>query len=412
MDTAYFEIPTDTKKKSPRGSSPILVDNLIEQFKGATEIKISFFLYNNPYIHSKLEKMADEYGCRILIYTIPLDGYDKRKKAITLSNGKTSMISKYDYALKIKDRIKHPIELRYVPHTNVWYEQKTSRGADSYALHNKSILIKYGDNSYKCISTSSNFALGDPPHSENVYITDNKADINMFNTYFELLHNHSFSLEEYQEFRLQKYDFEYITQPTNIQDTFNTCYFTAPFIKYNGTGSNHYVQDKIIDFIKNPKERLYFCFQHISDINSFDRKAKNIVESIGEIAKSKSNVDIKLLKQTRANNQKQGSRTTQAENYLKQFNNIKQMALFPIVHDKFIIVDNNLLVTTANLTSTQFAWAENYNMKYYISEEDKRYIIPNTFSDINSFHFVYDNQLLVNDYLNHFNNLWNISHTV
>ncbi|WP_102273414.1 hypothetical protein [Cytobacillus massiliigabonensis] len=404
---AFFEIPIDVKTKSTKGSSPKLLDKLIEQLQGAAEIKISFFLYNNPYLHKAIELLAVK-GCHIIIYTIPLSGYDRRKKEITLPNGKKGHYSKYEYAEKIVQRVmnsKLPIELRYIPHTNVWYVQKTSRGLDSYALHSKSILIKNGDGSYKCISTSSNMALGDPPHSENLFITDRKKDIHMFHTYFDLLHKQSLSLKEYGEFCQQSYDFQYVTKPSDIQDEYGTCYFTAPFIKYNGAGSNHYVQNKIIEFMKTARQRLYFCFQHISDINSFDKQAQNIVSELGEIAGSNPSLDIKVIKQTRSNHQKQGDRTAKAEQFLKCFRNIEQKVLFPIIHDKFMIADNNLLVTTANLTSTQFAWAEDYEMRYQVGQE--KYSILNTFSDINSFHFTHEHPV-VNDYLSHFSQLWMI----
>ena len=411
MKKAYFEIPKDTIKKSPKGSAPKLVDHLIQQFHDAIEIKISFFLYNNPFIHAALEKLTEQ-GCRVVVYTIPLEGYDKTRKKITFSRGNTEWISKYDYALKIRQRIteeKSSIELRYFPHTNIWYEQKTSRGSDSYALHNKSILIKYRDGSYRCVSSSSNFALGDPPHSENMYISDEKEDVSMFLTYFNLLHKNSYSLNEYTKFSQKNFDFEHITVPINMKGTFHTCYFTAPYIKYGGVGSNHYVQSKIIDFIKNAREKLYFCFQHISDIDSFDKEADSIIEIIGLVAKHNPKLDIKLMKQTRASDQKQGGRTKKSEDYLKKFNQIQQRALYPVVHDKFIIADQNLLVTTANLTSTQFAWAENYLMKY--KEKEEEYDIINTFSDINSFHFIY-NDRIVNEYLEHFNLLWDDANSV
>ncbi|MFP3919956.1 hypothetical protein U5N28_19305, partial [Lysinibacillus telephonicus] len=132
--------------------------------------------------------------------------------------------------------------------------------------------------------------------------------------------------------------------------------------------------------------------------------------AIGEIAKSRG-IEVKILKQTRAANQRQGNRTSLAESYLKSILSIEQRYYFPIIHDKFLIVDDSILVTTANFTSTQFAWAENYNMKYYNEKENIDFSINNTFSDINSFHFI-NSKDVTNKYLKHFNTLWDISEIV
>lgn len=402
----YFEIPDDFTP-SPRGSSPELLTSLFSHLKGASEIKISFFLYNNPYFHEFIEEEISSNGGKTIIYTTPLDGYDKRRSLHVTSNGREKRLSKWDYAQKIFARILKSkdsnIEIRFFPHTNLWSAQKTSRGHDSYALHNKSILVQYPDGTSKCISSSSNFALGDPRHSENFFVTDQDPDVRMFNAYFRLLHEHSISMEEYRFFRKTKKDFEYTTQPTNMLDEFLSCYFTAPFIKYNNIGSNHYVQQRIIKFIRSAQNRLYFCFQHFSDIDSFDKRSRSIVNELCGIAANNSSLDIKILKQTRPCHQAQGRKTQKTEECLAKFDNIAQKYWFPIIHDKFIIADNNLMVTTANLTSTQFAWSEHHNMMY--RDGGIKRPVRNTFSDVNSFHFIYGDSV-TSDYQNHFDTLW------
>ncbi|RIJ63335.1 hypothetical protein [Rummeliibacillus sp. POC4] len=97
----------------------------------------------------------------------------------------------------------------------------------------------------------------------------------------------------------------------------------------------------------------------------------------------------------------------EAEASMKGFANISQKYNYPLIHDKFIIVDDLLIVTTANFTSTQFAWAENYPMKY-ISNNNQEELIYNTFSEINSFHFINDFNTQ-KSYINHFNRLSDIS---
>jgi len=65
------------------------------------------------------------------------------------------------------------------------------------------------------------------------------------------------------------------------------------------------------------------------------------------------------------------------------------------------------MVCTANLTSTQFAWAEGKEMEYCVTknEIERNYKAESTFSEINSFHFI-DDKAVAENYFNHFNALW------
>ncbi|WP_445491601.1 phospholipase D-like domain-containing protein [Niallia sp. 03133] len=404
---AYFDIP-DRDKKHFKGSSPVLTDKLIEELQGASSIYISFFLFNNPGLQKELEILS-RTGCKVKIYSLPLQGYDKRKLTIYKNNYKESFLSsKFEYASKIYKRIEENenIELKLFPHTYVWYTQKFSRGKEAYSLHNKSILASFPEGSFKCISSSCNFALGDPPHSENFLVVENCLDtLKMFKVYFTLLDKHTFIKEEYYNFAKENYDFQYIVKPFDCKDEFKNCYFTAPFIKYDGIGSNHYVQSRIVKFLNEAKNKIYICSQHFSNINPFDRKSLSIVEELAKIKQQKPDIKVKILKQTRAKDQAQGKRTQETEEFLSKVEGVDQKFWKPIIHDKFIIVDDQVLVSTANFTSTQFAWKEGHKMKYEVSGAKKTYEVYNTFSEINSFHFIEDKQI-VTSYENHFNNLW------
>lgn len=409
---AYFDVPIDTSTKNMRGSSPYLLKNLLNELSNAAEIKLSFFLYNNPFLHEELERLSEQ-GCSVQIYSIPLNGYTKQLVQIhnPIKNIRFTS-SKYIYAEKIYKRIENKqfsrISLRLFPHTYQWYKQLFSRGKEAYSLHNKSLLITMRNGDIKCISLSSNLAFADPPHSDNMLIVENETHtINMFRSYFELLDKHSLSLNDYEEFSKSKFDFEYQVKPTDLNpNNFQGCYFSAPFISYNGQGSNHFVQEKIIDFLKLAKHRIYICSQHFMDIGSFDKAAKSILTSLGEYANLKPTMEIRVLKQTRADNQAQGKRTYLAEEYLKQIENAQQRYLSPTVHDKFIIADNKIVVMTANITPTQFAWGFPYDMKYEVNNEI--FTVQNCFSEINSFHFI-DDAELTERYTIHFQNLWKIS---
>ncbi|PJK16184.1 hypothetical protein CQS04_09735 [Chryseomicrobium excrementi] len=407
MINCYFDIPTNIDRKNVRGSSVHLLNTLLNELIHAKEIHISFFLFNNPYLQKFLEELSKK-GCKIKIYSIPLSGYDQKKSTLYVNKKSSVYESKLDYGQKIYKRIlRFPaIELKIFPHTYVWHKQKTSRGRNSYSLHNKSILAVFPEET-KCISTSCNFALGDPAHSENMLVISNdNSTIQMFRDYFSLLDSWSINYKNY----VDDNNHTYVVTPSILDpDKYSNCYFTAPFIKYKEIGSNHYVQNKIIDYILNAKKRIYICGQHVSDINSFDKNSKSIVDSIINKASTPS-IDIKILKQTLSSHQKQGTRNVEAEKAMKKFSSISQRFNHPLIHDKFIVVDNILIVTTANFTSTQFAWAEKYSMKYLLDSGEEEVII-NTFSEINSFHFIED-QNSVNLYLNHFNKLWDKANAI
>lgn len=413
----FFDIP-DNERKHIKGSSPILLDKLIEELKGADKVQISAFLYNNPVLQVALENMAKE-GCQVKIFSLPLQGYDTRESRYIYYNNFRNYInaSKYEYAVKVYERVINTpnMDLKIFPHTYIWAKQKTSRGNDLYSLHNKSIFAEFPNKKAKCITTSCNFAIGDPRHSENLLVVEDcSSTTNMFKTYFELMEKHSLFWSSYIK-ELQKNelsDIEYIVKPTNLQDTFRDCYFTAPFIKYDGIGSNHYVQKSIIDFISDAKEKVHICSQHFSDIDSFDKNALSIVEKLKELASKNPKMDIKILKQTRASHQEQPTRTQRTEDALNMFENIKIKFWSPIIHDKFIIVDSKIMVSSANYTSTNYAWAENHTMKYQLLDVNKKIreeiVVKNTFSEINSFHFINEKSVTAL-YEQHFYKLWNKS---
>ncbi|WP_310877819.1 phospholipase D family protein [Priestia megaterium] len=384
-----------------------MLKKLTEELEGAKKISISFFLYNNPYLHTFIEEMAKN-GCEINIYTIPLNGYDVQKKRLYKSNyaDKDAVeTSKLEYAQKVYDKIlssSFNINLNIFPYTYIWKEQRFSRGSDLYSLHNKSILAEFSDG-WKCITSSCNFALGDPPHSDSFLVINgdsNNNAVRIFKEYFSILDQISLSYSDYCKYSENYYDFDYSVSVVNLKDTFITDYFTAPFIKYDGVGSNRYVHNKILEMIKSAQERIYICSQHFGDILPFNPRDGSIVEALKKVEKK---VDIKVLKQTRPWHQASPMRTDKTEKELRIHSNISQKVWHPIVHDKFIIVDNKVLVTTGNFMPTQFAWSDNRTMKYIVGGE--QYERVRVFSEVNSYHFLEDAHITEN-YEKHFNHLW------
>ncbi|WLR60174.1 phospholipase D-like domain-containing protein [Guptibacillus hwajinpoensis] len=411
---AFFDMPLNHSIKHIRGSSPYLLDQLIKEIGKAKEIKVSFFLYNNPFLHEALENIAHK-GCKVIIYSLPLNGYTKQE--VKISNPEKSRLfvsSKYEYALKTYRRVfnrpNNNIEIKIFPHTYRWFKPKYSRGDEPYSLHTKNIWLLDEDGKEKFICLSCNLAFADQQHSENMLVIEDERNAkNMYKIYFELLENWSLSLKQYINYSKQKFDFEYIVKPINLKDTFNDTYFTAPFICYENKGSNHYVQEKIIQFINSASKDITICSQHFMDIDSFDSNADSIIEHLYKKVTVEKHINLKILKQTRANHQSHGKRTKLAEEKFSQLSNVEQRYWSPVVHDKFIIVDDKLLISTANFTATQFAWSDQRQVSYEVGDRDIR--VSNCFSEVNAFHFIEDVELK-SAYLDHFNELWKHSTTI
>jgi hypothetical protein len=412
---AYFDIPND-RRKHISGSSRKILKSLIYELQNAQEISISMFLYNNPILQVELEKLAKK-GCFITIYSLPLEGYDRRAiSEIYYKNFHESIChsSKYQYASKVYERVLNTenMNLKIFPHTYIWTEQRTSRGKNLFSLHSKCLLAKFPGNVTKSITASSNFAFGDPRHSENMLIVENCGNTTkMFETYFELLHANSLPWADYQqkitEDRL--FDIKYVVKPMNLEALDSPCYFTGPFIKYNGVGSNRFVLQKIITLLNQAEDRIYICSQHFNNISPYDGYHLSIVDQVRGISQINHDIEIKILKQTRPVDQAQGWRTEETENHLMGFKNVQQKYWKNIIHDKFIIVDDKVMVSTANYTSTTFAWAEDYPMRYRVQQKPREVVTTNnTFSEVNSFHFLNDPSV-TSLYEDHFRELWDRS---
>lgn len=409
MNDAFFFIPDSiTNEKHPKGSAPTIVDDLCELMSDAKEIWISMFLFNLPFFQKRLEDLVESNQAIVKIYTIPLEGYDRKIIKVPFKKDGRRQVkttSKHEYAQIVHNKVRahEHMDLYYFYHANLWNSQNTSRGKISYSLHNKSILFKRTDDSYMCISTSTNLALGDPLHSENMYVTSNDETVRVFREYFSQLETNSVTAEEYDDQSLHN-DFKIIDECEVIHVSNETnCLFTAPFLKYqqdnqDPIGSNNFVYQKIQAKLESAQNRILVCTQHFNDFNPYDNRHEGLGEVILRMATNNSSLTVEILKQTLAEHQKQGPRAKQFEIRCKSIPNVNLKYWHPVIHDKFIIVDNEVIIFTANITPTQFAWSERHAM--IVEETTHR----NNFSDINSFHFCEDQNVL-SKYEEHFNQL-------
>ncbi|TFE25598.1 phospholipase D-like domain-containing protein [Cohnella luojiensis] len=405
MYKAFFEIPVDFRKRGKHGSSPKLLRNLMNELEGAQEIWISMFLYNNPYLHEFLKKKAAA-GTKVVVISIPLSGYSDQPYEV---DGYRAKRSKREFAQQIYED-PGAIDLRIFPHTYVWKRKQVKRGSDVYSLHVKCMLAKFTEGFSKCVLTSSNMACGDPSHSENMLVTAGDPDTTArFTAFFESLYANTLDIPSYQRFLEDNnnldahYSIAHQVDWPNLDH--NQTWFTGPWIRCDSIGSNQYARKRILDLISNAQNRIYLCAQHFNDFRPFGSidGARSIVDILLEAAGQK-NIDIRLLTQTTSAHQEEKGRTIRSEEALIGNSKIEQRYLSPIIHDKFIIADDAMMVMTANMTSTQYAWDDDREMQYEVDGVEFS-VLHQCFSEVNAFQVVKD-AAITRQYEQHFSQLW------
>jgi len=187
-------------------------------------------------------------------------------------------------------------------------------------------------------------------------------------------------------------------------------FFTAPFYKIDGVGSNHYASNRIIELIMQAENKILLCAQHVHDLQSFDPNAKTIFSALERKKKENPDIIIKLLKQVGHASLSDKRRAALAESFFAYKLNAP-MRMNRLVHDKFIIIDDTLAcISSSNFTPTQFAWSEEWQMKFKVGEEEHRKV--DAFPEVNAFMIFDGEKELISDYERHFNELWNMGEDI
>ena len=155
----FFDGPNNYKNKFDfyeQGGSPLLLEKFIEileeQKNEIIEINISWYLFNNKFLHNYLKNISKN-GVVVNVITIPLEGYDNSKPQILedffTGKKRRERVTKYSLARKIFGEMYKSIEypnynIYFFPHLYVRseYVNKFSRGSLPYSLHSKSAYIK------------------------------------------------------------------------------------------------------------------------------------------------------------------------------------------------------------------------------------------------------------------------------
>lgn len=324
------------------------------------EVHLALYLFNNILLYEKLVKVADQ-GARVIVTSLPLTGYDQRK------------IREAEHVyLQVSEDGK--IELKIFPHMYFWFGARYAGDGASYSFHIKAGLIKYFDGTSKVFITSGNLAPGDPTHSETAVFIEAPDDaliIENYSLFFYEIERRAIDSVIYHEAtanlprELKKvFDFSFIggTEKINLsKENTRDAFFTAPFIKVEGVGSNHYSRKRLVELVLSSKERLLVCAQHSHDLAPFNGYMdKTLINSIIELNKSQPRIDIRILKQVTSSGLAEKRRAAFVESHL--YHAGVQQKHNRLVHDKFIVSDEKVTVGTGNLTATQFGWG-NREMK-------------------------------------------------
>lgn len=400
----FFDGPNNYKNKFDfyeQGCSPLFLEKLIEiieeQKNEVEEINISWYLYNNRFLHNYLKSISKN-GVKVNVVTIPLEGYDNTKPQILvdLFTGKkgNEKVTKYSLAREIflemyKTKEYPNFNIYFFPHLYVRseYVNKFSRGTLPYSLHIKSAYIKKKDG-YIILLSSSNLAVRDLVKYESMICIQDESNFeNIFKSFYNDLINNSINIKNYNHtYNTTCNTFDFI-KFTNT----NFSFITAPFY-YNSANE---LDRLLCEHILLAKERIIICAQHLAAYNyQFDAKYHSTINKsetrqgvLGAvIAMANKGLKITCLSQTFAppTDEEQNfakikfrrpANTGNFQQFFSQLILTKNTEYFvnEYLHSKFIIIDNKLIYCTYNFTPTQFIYLDNVKISTFKNMPDLSY---------------------------------------
>ena len=401
---AFFDGPNNYKNKFDfyeQGSSPKLLEKFIEiieeQKNEILEINISWYLFNNKFLHNYLKDISKN-GIVVNVITIPLEGYDNSKPQLleNLFTGqkRKERVTKYSLAREIFGEMYNSKEypnynLYFFPHLYVRseYVNKFSRGSLPYSLHAKAAYIK-NKNGYTILLSSSNFAVRDLVKYESMICIQDEVNYeDEFKSFYRHLISNSINIKNYKK--------EFNT----ICNTYDSIYFkktkfssiTSPY--YNNSANE--LDKTLTDYVHSAKERIIICAQHLAAFNyKFNAKYHSTIEQsvtrkgvLGAVIDmANKGVQITCLSQTFAppvneeNNFKglkfrRPANTGNFQQFFAELALTKNAEYFvnENIHSKFIIIDSKIIYCTYNFTPTQFIYLDKVNIPMFKNMPDLSY---------------------------------------
>ena len=371
MTTLFFSPHAEDPRFFNYGSSKEILINFfrfIEKEKeNISEIYLCLYLYNNEILHNKMKELALS-GISVKVISLPLEGYDTRYPKDIWDPRTNEVVhfnaTKYSLAQRVYNDIigfnNSNYKLYVFGHTYVRSSRMKNfaRGTLPYSLHTKSLFIKLRDGRTITGLTSSNLAVRDVSKDELMILMEDTPETRKNSElFFQTLLDHSTLITEWKN---PNPNFCYHMHCVDAGAP-ECNYFASPFF----TDSPIRIAEKITSIIQTAQSRIYICAEHLAAYNYRDMSGNiqpGLFSAIFE--KCKKGIPINCLSQTYvdANGYSHGQRAPQNTAMFSQL--IKQIDQLPLcsyavnknVHAKFIIVDDTVIISTANYTPTEFLY--------------------------------------------------------
>lgn len=378
-----FEIPQAGADYTDYGSSPHFYQSFVNWLQNNKHsirtIDIAIFLFNNKKLYNVLLDLANS-GVMVNVYSIPIEGYDKKYAEIFSLDTQKSLgrHSKYSLATEVYSEFKtnpHPnLNLFIFPHTYVRSERmvKFSRGNLPYSLHIKHFAATLRNGEMVSGLSSSNLAVRDESKIEAAIIAQLSLE-EAYSTrdFYTGLRENSIPVCEFDP--KENYHITMREQPPKSR----TMYF-APFY----FDSPIFFEEHLKTMVRNAQHRIIICGQHVcaydysipsryTNSKSRNRSGKSEGFLSSVLSKIEAGIDVQILSQTYCDQQgTHGCREPQNKDAFINFVEAARRAGCTYyanekIHSKFIIIDDITIITTANFTPTQFIYLPNVDIPEY-----------------------------------------------
>ena len=386
--TSFFE-NNDSGKFTNLGSSPdtllYLMHWMKEKAASLLEVRIALYLFNNRAFYDFLNSPEMRH-CKVVVYSIPLEGYDTRNPLPVYDFDSGHFIeraSKYDFAERLYSSAKvrpfSNVLIRIVPHMYLRSSRVNSfsRGQMPYSLHCKCFYARCADGKNYFGLSSTNFALRDAGKMETMTVISlNDGMDSSAKDFFSGLDENSYPLDTFDE----SADWSHYEVKLRPVPSKSNLMFVAPFYKYSAC----IFEENLQTMIRRAQSRIVICAQHVSSYKySYERLYEEGQQQAGVVrkegflsdvlAQAQRGLDTTILSQTYVD--AGGSRGCRAPQNKKSFIDFAEAAkrthcnhfVNENIHCKFLLIDDIAVVTTCNLTPTQFIYLPNVRIDKFVN---------------------------------------------
>lgn len=355
------------------GSNREILDgllNYIDEHKlNISEIYLALYLYNNEILHNKMKELAN-LGINIKVISIPPEGYDNTHATDIFYRSTNELAhsnaTKYSLAKLVYDDVinfNNPNYQLYIfGHIYVRSSKMKnfSRGRLPYSLHTKSIFIKMRDGRAVTVLSSCNLAVRDESKDEIMMFLDGDASVNRDSElFFNMLINNSTPVNDWKD------PYPNFSYPMNCVEPFASerNFFVAPFLN----NSPVIISEKLSNIAERATRRILIYGEHLAAYNYTDLHGKLTPGLFNTIFnKCSQGIPVYCLSQTYVdgNGDSHGQRSPKNKYMFKKL--IQKIdtlqncvyAVNPYVHAKFLIVDDTVVISSANFTPTEFLYGK------------------------------------------------------